>query len=134
MIIAINELISTGKIERTEKWTTSSTDEKARKQRAKAAERAGKQAEKAAQELGVWDEFFGSGEKGKRKGMSEEDDGRNGEGGLALTIAKRQREREGGLDRLEEKYRRMEEEERERKRARGKKGRKEVEEAANPPV
>ncbi|CAD6568429.1 MAG: hypothetical protein TREMPRED_004537 [Tremellales sp. Tagirdzhanova-0007] len=124
-ITSINELISDGKLSSTKKWTTTSTDDKARAGRVKAAERAAKEAEKAAEELGIWDEFYGSGHKGVRKGKGtgkgKENDGDNGDG-LAAIILKRQREREGGLDALEEKYRRLEEEERQRKRTKGKRG------------
>ena len=118
-------MISDGKLSSTKKWTTTSTDDKARAGRVKAAERAAKEAEKAAEELGIWDEFYGSGHKGVRKGKGtgkgKENDGDNGDG-LAAIILKRQREREGGLDALEEKYRRLEEEERQRKRTKGKRG------------
>lgn len=103
----------------------------------KAAERAAKEAEKVAKDLGIHDEFYGSGDKGTRKGKGtgKENEG-EGEGGdgLAVLIAKRQGEREGGLNVLEEKYRRMEEEEREKKRLKGKKGKKGVEEDEGPPA
>jgi DnaJ family protein C protein 9 len=89
----------------------------------------------------VWDEFYGSGEKGGRKtngkanGKGKENEvGGDGADGLAAMIVKRQREREGGLNALEEKYRRIEEEEREKKRAKGKKGNAVVEENGAAPV
>ncbi len=150
-ITSFNDMIKSGKLESTKKWTTTSTDEKARAKRVKAADRAAMEAEKAAKELGLWDDFYGSGEKGGKKGdgmgrgkgKGKENEG-EGEGvggredGLAGIIAKRQREREGGLSALEEKYRRMEEEERERKRAKGKgkgkRGKQDVEEEDAPPV
>ncbi|WWD19249.1 hypothetical protein CI109_103707 [Kwoniella shandongensis] len=123
----INDLISSDELTSTPKWRKSSTDEKAQAKRLKAGEKAAKEAEKAAKELGVWEEFYGNGEKGKRMNDDEQqkkDDG-EGEGALQALILKRQREREGGLNRLEEKYRKIEEEERERKRAKkSKKGKK----------
>jgi hypothetical protein len=101
-----------------------------------------KEAESHAKELGIWDEMFGNGKKGKRKSDANEDQKGpgGGEDGLAAMILKRQKDREGGLDRLAEKYRKIEEEER-AKRAKGKgkgkgKGKKEEESATpgGPPV
>ncbi|KAK8854612.1 hypothetical protein IAR55_003351 [Kwoniella newhampshirensis] len=131
-VTLINSLIKEGELTSTPKWKKTSTDDTARAKRAKAGEKAAKEAEQAAKELGVWEEFYGNGEKGRR--MGDDDDGddksrskakadRGGEGTLQALILKRQREREGSLNRLEEKYRKMEDEERERKRAKkGKKG------------
>jgi hypothetical protein len=82
----------------------------------------------------VWDEFYGSGAKGKRKSDDADKDGKKGKGkgkggskddggddALALLIQKRQRSREDGLSALEEKYRKIEEE---RAGKRAKKGKK----------
>jgi DnaJ family protein C protein 9 len=137
LIGSINELISSGKLKSTKTWARTSTDEKSRAKREKAGKKEAREAEEAAKELGVWDEFYGSGTKGTRKGdekssgkkdkkdkkdkKNEETEG--GEDKLAALILKRQRQREGGLDALAEKYRRIEEEEREKKKAKkGKKG------------
>ncbi|GFZ50788.1 hypothetical protein JCM24511_08546 [Saitozyma sp. JCM 24511] len=131
LIGSVNELISSGKLKSTKTWVRTSTDEKSRAKRQKLGKKEALEAEEAAKELGVWDEFYGSGTKGTRKGdekgsgkkdkkekkdkKDEEADG--GEDKLAALILKRQREREGGLDALAEKYRRIEEEEREKKKA-----------------
>ncbi|KAK4686445.1 hypothetical protein P7C73_g3694, partial [Tremellales sp. Uapishka_1] len=142
-VLLINALIALGTLASTAKWESTSTDEKARSKRIRAAERAEREAEKAAKELGVWDEFYGGGKKGKRQGdekkeATKKDSG--GEAGLRQMILKRQRERGNGLDALEEKYRRIEEEGRERKRAKGKGGKaakgkkKEAEEEAMPEI
>jgi hypothetical protein len=55
--------------------------------------------------------MFGTGKKGKRKSDAKDES----EDGLAALILRRQKDREGGLDRLAEKYRKIEEEERAKK-------------------
>ncbi|OCF57648.1 DNAJ domain-containing protein [Kwoniella mangroviensis CBS 10435] len=119
----INSLIESGELESTDKWEKTSTDLKAKDKRRKAGEKAAKEAEKQAKELGVWEEFYGNGEKGKRMSDKQEEKG-EGEGGLAALILKRQRDRENGLDALEEKYRKIEEERTAKKAKKGKKGEK----------
>ena len=135
----INDLISNKKLTQTPLWKRTSTDEKARAKREKAASKSAKEAEAHAKELGVWDEFYGEGKKGKRKSDARDKDdggsagagtGGSGEDALAALILRRQKDREGGLDRLAEKYARIEEEERAKKKgkkanAKGKKGEKE---------
>lgn len=92
----------------------------------KAGKKAAKEAEKAAKELGVWDEFYGSGKKGKRQAdksdKNTEEEG--GEGTLQTLILKRQRERESAFDAMEEKYRKIEEDARAKKKAKKGKGKK----------
>ncbi|ORX38300.1 hypothetical protein BD324DRAFT_620335 [Kockovaella imperatae] len=116
LIDLINNLIDSGKLQSTKKWETTSKDKAARDKRKKKGEKEAKEAEKAARELGVWEEFYGSGEKGKRKGDSNVKQ-TAGEEGLAALIRKRQTDRAGGLDALAEKYARIEEEERAKKKA-----------------
>lgn len=133
LIKLINDLISDKKLSQTPLWKRTSTDEKARSKREKAASKSAKEAEAHAKELGVWDEFYGDGKKGKRKSDARDKDeggGTGGEDALAALILRRQKDREGGLDRLAEKYARIEEEERAKKKgkkanAKGKKGEKE---------
>ncbi|OCF32688.1 DNAJ domain-containing protein [Kwoniella heveanensis BCC8398] len=122
-VTTINALIASGDLQSTSKWEKTSTDEKAAKLRKKRGEKDAKDAEKAAKELGVWDEFYGDGKKGKRKSTSGGNDvgafaGEDGEGSLQALILKRQKERASGLDAMEEKYRRIEEEARAKKKAR----------------
>ncbi|RXK36945.1 DNAJ domain-containing protein [Tremella mesenterica] len=121
----INDLISSGFLTSTSTWKFTSTDKSAKVKRKRAAEGEAKEAEEAAKELGVWDEFYGSGEKVERKnlkkpgkkdtngvtkGKKEKEDGGEDEGGaLAALIAKRQKARGNALDALEEKYRKLEE-------------------------
>lgn len=128
MIGIVNRLIKENKLDSTKTWKSSSTDKKAKATRRKAASKEAKEAEEAAKELGIWDEFYGSGAKGKRKGREEgKGDGDGGEDGLRALIQKRQKEREGGLNALEEKYTKMEEEEKAKRKAKGKKGKAESE-------
>ncbi|WVF67482.1 hypothetical protein IAT40_002238 [Kwoniella sp. CBS 6097] len=127
-ITKINSLIESGDLVTTAKWEKTSTDEKAAKIRKRRGEKDAKEAEKAAKDLGVWDEFYGNGKKGQRKGKSDNDNDNDndnkqeeaegeGEGSLQALILKRQRERASGLDAMEEKYRRIEEEARAKKKA-----------------
>jgi len=129
----LNTLISSKTIKSTSIWKKTSTDEKASLKRKEKAVKSAKEAESHARELGIWDEMFGNGKKGKRK--SDAADTKE-EDGLAAMILKRQKDREGGLDRLAEKYRRIEEEERAKKRGKGKgkKGKGDESEGGGPPV
>ena len=134
----INDLISTNKLTGTPLWKRTSTDEKARAKREKAASKEAKQAEDMAKELGVHDEFYGDRKKGKRKSDAKDDAGTGGDGAggggedaLAALILRRQKDREGGLDRLAEKYAKIEEEERARKKGKKAKGKKVEDEAGS---
>ncbi|WWC90560.1 uncharacterized protein L201_005496 [Kwoniella dendrophila CBS 6074] len=147
IIKLIHELIQSKEegedgIESTFKWEKTSKDLKAKEKRKKSGEKQAKEAEKQAKELGLWNEFYGNGEKGKRmsdenedgdedndndndndkkkKGKKNNQRGGNNqqeEEGLGALILKRQRERENGLNALEEKYRKIAEEERANKKA-----------------
>lgn len=66
-IVAITELINKGKLPKMKEWEKSIKDEKARLVRQKESEKEAKEAEALAKELGVWDEFYGSGKPGERK-------------------------------------------------------------------
>lgn len=96
--------ISAGRLKRTAKWTKESVDTVARNGRKRKAEAEAKKAEKAAQELGVWDEFYGSGKKGKRAGDKED-----GEDALQALILSRKKQRSSALSALEDKYSAIEE-------------------------
>lgn len=120
----INDLIASKQLKSTPTWKKTSTDEKARAQRGKAAAKSAQEAEAHAKELGVWDEFYGDKRKGKRKSdATAGDEGvEKGEDALAALILRRQKDREGGLDRLAAKYAKIEEEERARKKGKKAKG------------
>jgi DnaJ family protein C protein 9 len=123
----INTAIKEGILEPEPEWEKSSKDQKAKKERAKKAKKEEKEAEAAARELGVWDEFYGSGKKtekqastatskdtsGKRgtkrkSAANSTNDQDNGEeddvSGLASLIAKRQSSRASAFDALLAKY------------------------------
>ena len=66
-------------------------------------------AEEMAKEIGVWDEFYGSGKTGKRKakgacGKKADDGAEDDVSGLQALIQSRQKARMGALDALAEKY------------------------------
>lgn len=131
-IKAINESITSGKLPLLDKWTKTSTDQKARDKRARAAAGEAAEAEKMAKELGVHEEFFGSGKKGKRKsdtGGPKED----GDDALKALIVKRQKQRSSGLDTLAEKYARIEAEAKAKRTKKGKNVTDEDSELAPPP-
>ena len=126
IIDVVNSLIVSGSLESTKKWESTSTDKTAAEKRRKKGEKEAKEAEKAAKDLGVWEEFYGSGEKGKRKGGKKDEpkSAANGEDALAAVILKRQKDREGGLDAIAAKYAKIEEEERAKKKAKKSTGKK----------
>ncbi|KAI8998692.1 hypothetical protein BD414DRAFT_406980 [Trametes punicea] len=66
-ILIISDLIKKGELPSLPKWESSTKDEKAKLVRKKQAEKEAKEAEALAKELGVWDEFYGSGKPGARK-------------------------------------------------------------------
>jgi len=70
-VVAISDLIARGELVATAAWTKSSKDEKAKLVRKKQADKEAEEAEELARELGVWDEFYGSGKDGPRKGKSK---------------------------------------------------------------
>lgn len=63
----VNNLISDGALPSFSKWDKSLKDTKARATRRKQGAKEAAEAEEAAKELGVWDEFYGSGKPGERK-------------------------------------------------------------------
>jgi DnaJ homolog subfamily C member 9 len=67
-VVAISDLIARGELSATDAWSASSKDEKAKLVRRKQADKEAEEAEELARELGVWDEFYGSGKEGPRKG------------------------------------------------------------------
>ncbi|KAL7422373.1 hypothetical protein Q5752_003019 [Cryptotrichosporon argae] len=114
LVDAVNGLVASGALAATKAWTETSADDKARAGRRRRADKESKEAEAAARKLGVWDEFYGDGNKGRRNGdaaggkaEAEAKDG--GEDALAALIQRRQDKRKSGLDALEEKYRALEE-------------------------
>ncbi|KAJ3804919.1 hypothetical protein F5876DRAFT_91697 [Lentinula aff. lateritia] len=94
------------------KWESSIKDEKTKPVRQKQSEKEVKEAEKLAKELGVWDEFYGSGKAGKRKGQGkskgkddEEEEGEEDVSALqALILKKKQKNTNSFFDSLAVRY------------------------------
>jgi len=125
LVCAVNALISHGVLIGSTIWDTTSKDKTARNKRGKSAAKQAKEAEAAARQLGVWDEFYGSGKKGNRKGSEGKSTG-SGESSLQALILKRQQDRAGALDAMEEKYARMEAADKAKRQAKGKKRKSDV--------
>ena len=70
-VVIISDLIAKGELTVTATWNKSSKDEKAKLVRKKEADKEAEEAEELAKELGVWDEFYGSGKEGSRKGKGK---------------------------------------------------------------
>jgi DnaJ family protein C protein 9 len=119
-VVAISDLITKGELSSTTAWEKSSKDEKAKLVRRKQADKEAEEAEDLARELGVWDEFYGSGKeglrkgkgtgkgKGKKKAQAEDGDG-DGDGEedysvLQAIILKKRQNAGAFLDSLAEKY------------------------------
>ncbi|KIY50909.1 DnaJ-domain-containing protein [Fistulina hepatica ATCC 64428] len=110
-ISIISKLIADKELSSRSTWQSSTTDPKAKAARKKRGEKEAMEAEEQAKKLGVWDEFYGSGKTGERrgegKGKKNEADDANGEGdtsALALLIRKKQKSRDSFFDGLAAKY------------------------------
>lgn len=108
----ITSLIKSSDLASTRTWEKSVKDETARLKRKKKSAKEAEEAEALAKEIGVWDEFYGSGkptnkaakkQKGKQKanaGNEEEED----VSALQALILKRKKNVDGFLDNLAAKY------------------------------
>lgn len=110
-IILITDLISKSELPSLPAWESSVKDEKSRLVRQKQGEKEAKEAEKLAKELGVWDEFYGSGKKSARKGKGKGKQEKNDEGdaeedtsALQALILKKKKKLDGFYDSLAAKY------------------------------
>ncbi|THH17822.1 hypothetical protein EW146_g3071 [Bondarzewia mesenterica] len=109
-IIIISGLISKSELPALATWESSTKDEKGKLVRKKQAEKEAKEAEELARELGVWDEFYGSGKTGSRKGKNkgkgraEEGEEDSDHSGLQALILKKNKKMNGFLDDLAAKY------------------------------
>lgn len=110
-IVLITELISKGELVPLPAWESSVKDEKSRLVRKKQGEKEAKEAEKLAKELGVWDEFYGSGKASVRKGKGKSKKDDNAEAGeeedhsaLQALILKKRKNMDGFFDSLATKY------------------------------
>ncbi|KAH9951336.1 DnaJ-domain-containing protein [Amylocystis lapponica] len=112
-IVLISDLIRMGDLPSLPGWESSVKDEKARLIRQKQSDKEAREAEDLAKELGVWDEFYGNGKpgarkgKGKGKGKQKEDDGVADEEDhsvLQALMLKRKKNMDGFFDSLAAKY------------------------------
>jgi DnaJ homolog subfamily C member 9 len=108
-VIIISDLIAKGVLSVTAAWNKSSKDEKAKLVRKKQADKEAKEAEELAKELGVWEEFYGSGKAGPRKGKGKKAAEPEGEGEedysvLQALILKKRQNAGSFLDSLAAKY------------------------------
>ena len=106
-IVLITDLIAKGELPSLSGWESSVKDEKSRLVRQKQGEKEAAEAEKLAKELGVWDEFYGSGKKGARKGKGKgkkDEDAEEDTSALQALILKKKKNMDGFYDSLAAKY------------------------------
>lgn len=110
-VVTLSNLVQAGDLPSLPQWESSSKDEKAKLVRKKQSDKEAKEAEELAKELGVWDEFYGSGKTGARKGKGkakkqadDEDEDEGDTSALQALILKRQKDRNSFLDDLAAKY------------------------------
>ena len=136
-VYALSKLITQDELPDLPLWQSTSGDEKAKLVRKKQFEKEAKEAEEMAKELGVWDEFYGSGKVGARKGKGKQKEKNDADeedvSGLQALILQRQKARNGFLDNLAAKYMDMDEGETSKNGAKGKKRKKATEHAETEP-
>jgi DnaJ family protein C protein 9 len=114
-ITIITDLIKKKELKSTPTWKSSSKDEMSKMVRKKEAEKEAKEAEDLAKELGVWDEFYGTGKateriKGKGKGKGKRKEGEETEGDedhsalQTLILKKKEKNMDSFFDSLAAKY------------------------------
>ncbi|KAG7092442.1 hypothetical protein E1B28_008797 [Marasmius oreades] len=112
-IVILSDLIAKGDIPSLPEWENGIKNEKAKLVRKKQGEKEAKEAEQLAKDLGVWDEFYGSGKTGERRskkkdtakdndieGEEEDDDSAL----KALIMRKKQKNMDSFFDSLADKY------------------------------
>ncbi|KAG8918989.1 hypothetical protein FRC01_001546 [Tulasnella sp. 417] len=103
----LTPLVKKGDVPKYSKWQADIKDKKGKERRRAEGEREAKEAEEHAKAMGVWDEFYGSGKEGPRKGKGKGKEPELGDGDestLQALILKRQQKRGGILDGLLAKY------------------------------
>jgi DnaJ family protein C protein 9 len=112
-IIAISGIVASGDLPKLAEWEKGTKDEKARLVRKKQADKEAGEAEELARELGVWEEFYGSGKMGARKAKAkgaakkateDEDEDEEDVSALQALILKKQKDRGSFFDNLAAKY------------------------------
>ncbi|KAJ7582728.1 hypothetical protein C8J56DRAFT_228401 [Mycena floridula] len=104
----ISKLITDGVLSSLAGWKSSIKDEKAKLARKRKGEKEAKEAEQRAKELGVWDEFYGSGKVGARQGKGKGNEPGGGDEDYsalqALILKKKQKDPDSFFDSLAAKY------------------------------
>lgn len=110
-IVLISDLIKKGDLPSLKTWEKSVKDEKAKLVRKKQSEKEATEAEELAKELGVWDEFYGSGKatakKAKGKGKAkktQENEEEEDTSALQALILKKRKNMDSFFDSLAAKY------------------------------
>lgn len=111
-IVTITDLLKKKELPKFKKWDASVKDEKAKLVRQKQGEKEAKEAEEMAKELGIWDEFFGSGKppskkgrgKGKAKAKDDAQDDEEDYSALQAVILKKRKNTGSFFDNLAAKY------------------------------
>ncbi|KAJ7449796.1 hypothetical protein FB451DRAFT_1286575 [Mycena latifolia] len=110
-IVVITELIAKGDLPTLSAWEGSIKDEKSKLVRRKQGEKEAAEAEQMAKELGVWEEFYGSGKQSERKsrgkGKGKKEEGQEEEedfSALQALILKKQKKSDSFFDSLAAKY------------------------------
>ena len=114
-IILISSLITERVLPTKSAWISSTKDEKRKVIRKKQADKEAEEAEEMARELGLWDEFYGSGKPGTRKGKAkgkgkekkddeDEEDEEEDHSALQALILKKKKNTDSFIDNLAAKY------------------------------
>ncbi|KAJ7273699.1 DnaJ-domain-containing protein [Mycena haematopus] len=108
-VIVLSDLIAKGDLPVLPTWEGSIKDEKSKLVRRKQGEKEAAEAEQMAKELGVWEEFYGSGKpserktRGKGKGKQDQDEEED-HSALQALILKKQKKSNDFFDSLAAKY------------------------------
>ncbi|KAF7363432.1 DnaJ-domain-containing protein [Mycena sanguinolenta] len=108
-IVVLSDLIAKGDLPALPTWTESIKDEKSKLVRKKQGEQEAAEAEQMAKELGVWEEFYGSGKpserknRGKGKGKQDQEEEED-HSALQALILKKQKKSNDFFDSLAAKY------------------------------
>lgn len=106
-IAILTPLVASKELPSFRQWDKDIKDTKGKEKRKKKADKEAEQAEQHAKDLGVWDEFYGTGKEGKRKtkgkGKAKEDDAVD-ETALQAIILRRAEKRGNIFDGLLAKY------------------------------
>ncbi len=107
-IMLISDLIKNSQLPSLTIWKSSVNDQKAKLVRKKQSDKEAKEAEELAKDLGVWDEFYGSGKaspkKSRGKGKAAGDEDEEDHSALQALMLKRKKNMDGFFDGLAAKY------------------------------